>query len=281
MSLAKSSVTLLKALEKPRGVDTAPSTRKLQGPWNVGKINDPNRDAIPPKAEGAIRFVCLSDTHSHHTDLIPHLPDGDVLLHAGDFSNVGHESEIISFNDFLGKVQYKHKVVIAGNHDVPFHPDYYDATFANRWRMYHKQKLDSEKMKGLLTNCIYLEDDEVTVEGIRIYGSPWQPEFCDWAFNLHGPELEQIWKRIPTGSDIVMTHGPAYNHCDFTSNKERAGCSHLLKELTKRVMPKVHVSGHIHEGYGISRENGMLFMNASNCSLRYKAEHAPIVFDLV
>lgn len=130
---------------------------------------------------------------------------------------------------------------------MPFHKDYYNSTWSQKWKTWHPKKLDPDRIKSLLTNCVYLEDDEVIVEGIRIYGSPWMPEFGMWAFGLKDHELTEIWKRIPVGADVVVTHGPAHGQCDLNSRKEHAGCIHLLEELTNRVKPAVHVCGHIHE----------------------------------
>jgi hypothetical protein len=69
----------------------------------------------------------------------------------------------------------------AGNHDLTFDPDSYGATGV---RFGHQERYDCAEVKASLQNCTYLEDELVEIEGIRIYGSPWQPEFCDWAFNL-------------------------------------------------------------------------------------------------
>jgi len=136
------------------------------------------------------------------------------------------------------------------------------------------------EVKALLTNCTYLEDSEVTVKGIRIYGSPWQPEFCDWAFNMIcGDECKKIWKLIPRGIDVLLTHGPPYGHGDKTFSGVRTGCEELLHTI-QRTKPAVHIFGHIHEGYGISQDNGVYFINASICTLKYQPTQLPIVFDV-
>ena len=101
------------------------------------------------------------------------IPEGDVLLHTGDFTMRGNEQEVINFNQWLGSLPHKHKIVIAGNHELSFDPNFPKGKNGN-----------AEKMKALLTNCMYLEDSSVTVYGVKIYGSPYQPEFGNWAFPL-------------------------------------------------------------------------------------------------
>ena len=67
-----------------------------------------------------MRLVVISDTHGLH-DSIGSLPEGDVLVHAGDFMNSGFDLETIaSFNRWLRDQPFKHRVVCAGNHDRSF-----------------------------------------------------------------------------------------------------------------------------------------------------------------
>merc|ERR1719506_2303535 len=123
-----------------------------------------------------------------------------------------------------------HKIVIAGNHDVTFHADYYERA----WTRYHRKQADVNDTRALLTGptapCIYLEDSATEVLGYRVYGSPWQPEFCDWAFNLsRGEECARRWRAIPMSLDILITHGPPQGFGDITSSGIRAGCEDLRK----------------------------------------------------
>ena len=133
-----------------------------------------------------MKFVCLADTHCLHNKI--EVPDGDVLLHAGDFTMRGKEKNIRDFSDFLGKLPHEHKIVIAGNHDL----------------LFEKNPPVAQK---LLTNCTYLQDSFTVIEGLKIYGSPWQPWFYDWAFNLQrGAEIRAKWDLIPDDTDILLTH---------------------------------------------------------------------------
>jgi len=268
--------------------------KKVIGYWHVGEFANPNEKPTlmsrlgnafksqpklpPPKKPNCIRFVCVSDTHARHTKFPHPVPEGDVLLHAGDFTLNGGFSEVEHFNEWLGTLPHKHKVVIAGNHDVSFHPEYYE----KHWGAFHKKdKQNPEVIKKSLTNCTYLEDSETTIEGIRIYGSPWQPAFGGWAFNLErGKEIREKWDLIPENVDIVITHGPPSGRLGgITFDGTDAGCEDLKEVLVAR-KPLVHLCGHIHEGYGVREEGGILYINASICNLKYQPFRAPVVFDI-
>lgn len=207
-----------------------------------------------------LRVVLISDTHALHDEV--RVPDGDLLIHAGDFSNIGALEDVIAFNEFLGRLPHPHKVVIAGNHDFCF-------------------ERIPERARPLITAAHYLQDEEVTVAGLRIWGSPWQPEFMNWAFNLpRGEPLRQKWAQIPRGIDVLVTHGPPLGHGDLVAHRdERVGCADLL-EAVQRVRPRLHVFGHIHEGYGITQDAHTVFANASCCTLDYEPTNSPLVFDL-
>ncbi len=205
------------------------------------------------------RVVCLSDTHNRHRDL--EIPDGDLLVHAGDFTGRGRHDEIASFNAWLATLPHRHKIVIAGNHDFLF-------------------EREPEKARALITNAVYLEDSGTTAAGLRVWGSPWQPWFFDWAFNLpRGPALAEKWALIPEGVDILITHGPPRGILDRTSRGEAVGCADLRRELA-RVRPRLHVFGHIHEAYGTHREGGTTCVNAANCDEGYEPVQPPVVVDL-
>ncbi|KAM7164348.1 metallophosphoesterase MPPED2 isoform 2-T2 [Macrochelys suwanniensis] len=135
-------------------------------------------DPIPydtPKPTGHTRFVCVSDTHSR-TDGIQ-MPYGDILLHTGDFTELGLPSEVKKFNDWLGSLPYEYKIVIAGNHELTFDKEFMaDLVKQDYYRFPSVSKLkpeDFDNVQSLLTNSIYLQDSEVTVKGFRIYGAPW------------------------------------------------------------------------------------------------------------
>lgn len=166
------------------------------------------------------------------------------------------------------------KIVVAGNHDQMFetHP---------------------ERARTFLRHGKYLQDSETTLrpalfgrpwdEGwqVTVYGSPWQPRFYDWAFNLDrgSARLRAKWRAIPTNVDILVTHSPPYEIMDHDPRGGRSGCELLLDEL-KRIKPRLHVFGHLHGTHGVLKKDGIVFVNASICDERYGSRREPIVIDL-
>lgn len=206
-----------------------------------------------------VRIVAIGDTHGLHEGL--QVPEGEILVHAGDLTGYGELGQLRAFNAFLGGLPHPHKVVIAGNHDFCF-------------------ERQPREARALLTDCIYLQDQAVTLMGLRFYGSPWQPWFYDWAFNLpRGPELRAKWDLIPAATDVLITHGPPWGHGDRTDRGERVGCQGLL-EAVRRVRPALHLFGHIHEAYGLTREGRTVCVNASTCDARYRPVNPPVVLAL-
>lgn len=206
----------------------------------------------------ALRIVCLSDTHNLHDSL--DVPPGDVLIHAGDFTGRGRPEEIERFGAFLAGLPHRHKIVIAGNHDFLF-------------------ERDPARARELLGDVTYLEDAGARVDGLSVWGSPWQPRFHDWAFNLdRGAAIAAKWALVPDDVDVLVTHGPPFGVLDATFDGRRVGCEELDHAL-ERLRPKLHVFGHIHESYGARERASTLFVNASNCDLHYRIPHAPVVVD--
>lgn len=206
-----------------------------------------------------MRIVCISDTHMTHDKLV--IPDGDVLVHAGDLCGHGTVAEVERFDTFLATLPHRHKVVIAGNHDWCFERAPIEA-------------------RAALVHATYLQDSGVELDGIRFWGSPWQPEFLSWAFNLpRGAKLREKWDLIPEGTDVLVTHGPPFGIGDRCFDGREVGCPELLAAID-RIGPRLHVSGHIHEGYGERRRGQTLCINASSCDLRYRPVQPPIVVDL-
>lgn len=209
------------------------------------------------------RIVCISDTHLVHDQTRIEVPDGDILIHSGDATFRGSEWEVAKFNTWFSALPHKHKIFVAGNHDWLFQTD------------------PAVAQKLLSPSITYLEDSMVEVEGIKIWGAPWQPWFYDWAFNLQrGAEIKAKWDLIPEGIDVVVTHGPPKGYGDQVPSGERVGCEDLLDAL-KRVKAKLHVCGHIHLGHGLYKTpEGTIVANSSICDERYKGVNAPHVVDL-
>ncbi len=206
-----------------------------------------------------MKIVAISDTHGKHAKL--NLPEGDMIIHAGDVSSGGLISEIKPFLDWYGQLPYKYKVFIVGNHDF---------LAENNPTIFRKMIPD---------NLIYLEDSAVTIEGIKIWGSPITPWFYNWAFNRQrGNDIASYWAKIPTDTDILVTHGPAYNVLDKTTRGELTGCKDLLERIDE-IKPAFHIFGHIHEAYGVEKLNDTTFINASVLNLQYQLKNEPIVFE--
>lgn len=209
-----------------------------------------------------MRIVCISDTHLM-LDRIA-VPDGDVLIHAGDGMNRG--DEMGRYAEQLSALPHAHKVIIAGNHDWAF----------------QKEPALAKALLAIDKRVIYLQDEETTIDGILFYGSPWQPEFCNWAFNLprNGEALRHKWSQIPAGVDVLITHGPPFGYCDTVSPRPLSlGCE-LLRKAVDEKRPRFHVFGHIHDGYGTKSVGETTFVNASVCTEQYRPINAPIVFEL-
>jgi len=179
-----------------------------------------------------MKLVMTSDTHTRHRK-IRNLPEGDIFIHAGDFSNIGTlEPHILKdFNDWLGDLPYAHKIVICGNHELGF------------------DSLPKQSVQDMLSNCIYLDQDSVTIDGVKFYGEPRTPRFFDWAFNVDSHLMGNIWAKVPKDTDVLIAHGPPYAHGDKVSPQRRAGCRSMAQFLEQSHV-KLVICGHIHEDGG-------------------------------
>jgi len=220
-----------------------------------------------------MKIITISDSHGKHNEIPKEwLEPADMIIHAGDVSSRGYDQEMESFFIWFNSLdQYKYKIFIAGNHDFYFQ-DY--------------PKLSNNNVETFYKNIIYLQDKLVTIEGINIYGSPWQPRFYNWAFNLdRGDEIAKKWSLIPQKTDILITHGPAYGYLDQVYGQgEHLGCQDLYDKILE-VQPKVHICGHIHSGYGIIKPNNTIlpnttFINASLLNEQYLMAYKPITFEI-
>jgi len=199
-----------------------------------------------------VRFVIVSDTHNEIEKV--KIPEGDVFIHCGDATKwYNSNSDIQRFNEFLGKLPHAHKIVIAGNHD------------------YGLYESDVSKVVSKMTNCTYLQDSAVTIQGLKIWGTPWHEKRTMFhrasAFGVSEQIIKEKWAQIPTDIDILVTHQPPLNVLDLNHNGKNMGSSSLL-ESVKEKRPKVHLFGHNHEGHGAAQfddTNGeILFVNAAS-----------------
>jgi Icc-related predicted phosphoesterase len=222
-----------------------------------------------------MRITFISDTHTKHNQVTSSLPGGDVLIHAGDISSMGYRNEIQDFIKwFSGLENYKHKIFIAGNHD---------------WGFQTEPKA-TEHLLELNPGCEYLQDNLFLIgddtddyaDMVKVWGSPWQPEFYNWAFNLprQGWELGVHWNQIPEDTEILITHGPPFGHLDTVKSNPtfNTGCE-LLRERVDVVRPKIHVFGHIHTGYGYKFDGNTHFFNAAVLDEQYYFTQKPMTVD--
>jgi Icc-related predicted phosphoesterase len=225
------------------------------------------------------KITLISDTHGKHTQLTKDLPGGDILIHAGDFMNSGYyKTEAIEFFNWFDAINnYDTKVFIAGNHD-------------------RLMEDDPSWAQGYLTGyktIDYLQDEEIGIyhddlngehseDNIHIYGSPWQPEFYNWAFNLprNSDIMKEKWDAIPNNTDILVTHGPAFGFLDLPGfgTPMNVGCE-MLRYRIDELRPKIHVFGHIHGSYGYYYNGHTHFFNASVLNERYAYANLPFNFE--
>lgn len=221
---------------------------------NLGKvaINPPK---LPEKPEGWTRFVCISDTHSKSFPV----PNGDVLLHSGDLTNTGTTVDFEKTMGWLKGLPHKHKIIIAGNHDLTLASDWYDKNWDD-WH-YMRGKQDVATVRELVAGkdakaagIVYLQDEAYEFqakEGGRswsVYGSPWSPYFCGWAFNYHREDAEGLVGKFPK-VDLLLTHGPPAGIFDRTRSGDSPGCE-ALRDRLPELRPRLHLAGHIHEARG-------------------------------
>jgi Icc-related predicted phosphoesterase len=226
-----------------------------------------------------MKITFISDTHGKHNQLSKDLPGGDILIHAGDFMNSGYyKTEAIEFFKWFDSIKnYDNKIFIAGNHD-------------------RLMENEPETMLGELTGfktIDYLQDEEIGIyhddlngdhseDNIHIYGSPWQPEFYNWAFNLprNGKELKERWDVIPNNTDILVTHGPPFGFLDIPGHGTpmNVGCE-MLRYRIDELRPKIHVFGHIHGSQGYYFNGHTHFINASVLNERYMYTNTPLSFE--
>lgn len=211
-------------------------------------------------------IVALSDTHGLHARMAHAVPDGDILVHAGDFCGRGLIEEVLVFADWLAKFPHPGKLVTAGNHDRPVEE------FETECRAIFEER-----------GIRLLLGESAVIDGIRFFVSPCTPTFLNWHFMRdRGPDIRAEWEKIPEDTDVLITHGPPYGHGDLCppwkgAPPVHAGCFDLLARL-REVRPRFHVFGHIHGGHGVTASGEVpetVFLNASVCTESYSPVNPP------
>lgn len=234
-----------------------------------------------------MKIVCLSDTHSLHRSMLHNIPEGDVLIHAGDCTNMGRKNEVEEFVHWFQNIKgFDTKIFIAGNHDWAFqrvNEPHHLGDFDWFHNLMNEENLSQ-------SDVVYLEDSEFVINDprfsrpIKFYGSPWQPYFYDWAFNfkMDKSNTKEKWDQIPNDTDILITHGPPYLTRDFVEKwgiMQHVGCEFLRNRMLElNIALSVH--GHIHYSHGVELLNKTMVVNASICTEGYTPINKPIVIEL-
>ena len=140
-----------------------------------------------------MRLVCLADTHNLHYE-IP-IPDGDILIHAGDFTDAGTRNETNNFLKWLAQLPHQHKIIVPGNHDFFFEKN--------------------EQIATIHPSITLLINEGIEINGLYFWGSPMTPGLGNWAFlRDFGEEIAKTWNKIPKNTDVLITHTPPYGIMD-------------------------------------------------------------------
>lgn len=212
-----------------------------------------------------MKICCISDTHGKHNKLDMSKYPADVLIHAGDWT-AGRDIGLQETKDFLewfSKQPYNHKICIAGNHEI--------------------QVEAAADRITIPKDVIYLENSECTIDNIKFYGSPYSNEFCGWAFMEEEVNLSKIWAKIPEDTNVLITHGPAYDCHDTVARPygrdPHVGSTSLTKRKQMLTELRIHVCGHIHESSGVSGTNP-ININAAVLNEHYKMVNEPKVVEI-
>lgn len=202
-----------------------------------------------------MKILHLSDTHGLHKNLMS-LPEADVIVHSGDFTFAGSEEEAYDFMNWFCNLPYKHKIFIAGNHDMC---------------MYGADHID-----GLSRNVHYLYNNSVVIDGIKFYGIPMFMEDC-----MDG-NLDVFINNIPDDTDVLITHMPPKGTCDLANygkGPEHRGNA-TLAELLKKLHPTCHLFGHEHDAYGKTIKENVIYSNACVVDSRYNLINNPTIINI-
>ncbi len=202
-----------------------------------------------------IDILHLSDTHGQHKNL-KSLPEADVIVHSGDFTFAGSEEEAYDFMNWFCNLPYKHKIFIAGNHDMC---------------MYGADHID-----GLSRNVHYLYNNSVVIDGIKFYGIPMFMEDC-----MDG-NLDVFINNIPDDTNVLITHMPPKGTCDLANygkGPEHRGNA-TLAELLKKLHPTCHLFGHEHDAYGKTIKENVIYSNACVVDSRYNLINNPTIINI-
>ena len=215
-----------------------------------------------------MNILTFSDTHGQHRRIPQNwMPQADILAFGGDLTNFGNVEEALDFLTWFSELPYANKLFIAGNHDFCFDRTDYK---------YPKMERILQQFKTEHPDIYYLCDDEIIIDGIKFYGSPWQPWVDGRAFNLKTEEIRAKWEMIPKDVDVLITHGPVAGILD-EGWRGSEGCTELKEVIKTLPSLKLHICGHIHQGYGTKVEGSVAYINASTMDAKGNVVNKPII----
>ena len=197
-----------------------------------------------------MKILHISDTHGAHRRM-GELPEADVLVHSGDFTMTGSESEAIDFMNWFCDLPHKHKIFICGNHD---------------------ECLYGANIDGLDNNVHYLYNSGIEIDGIKFYGIP-----LFMGDSMFGKQ-KQFYEKIPGGTDVLITHCPPYGILDFDDDRNW-GSEELLSAVIK-LSPQAHLFGHIHKSHGIERIGSTIYSNSAIMNEDYTNLQLPNLIEI-
>jgi len=202
-------------------------------------------------------LTIISDTHQLHREV--DVPNGDILIHAGDWTMFSKSlSAIEDFNEWLGEQPHTQKLVIPGNHEFVLEAD--------------------PSRRSLLDNATVLIDEAITIDGLNFYGSPMTP-LCGGAFGRSLPEDRRIrWAKVPDDTHVLICHGPPYGVLDRSPGQEQhMGDPELLVRCKQLSNLRLVCFGHVHGAYGMEERDSVLYVNAALMGTEGALDHSPVV----
>ncbi len=215
-----------------------------------------------------MKIVALSDTHTMQNKI--EIPDGEILIHAGDAGNLGKFEEYYEIGRWFEslKDRFQYRIIVPGNHDQ---------AFQNNAENVLRQWFDDD--------VICLIDDEVQLFGYKFYGCPWMPQFYNWAFMMPESELAAVYAKIPDDTEILITHSPPFGILDkpagngFESHR-RCGSQALYDRVKQLPKLKHHIFGHLHYSYGTEKIGDVSFHNVASLNENYRVQNPPQVIEV-
>ena len=214
------------------------------------------------------KIICVSDSHGCTQEIINgkkvdlQIPDGDVLIHAGDFSAQGTFDDVLYLNSFLGKLPHKRKYILAGNHDLAVEKDF-------------------NASQALLTNAILLTHHAFRIGDIPCFATSYQPFYKGWAFNIKDDsERKRLFDQIPKDTVLLVSHAPPFGYLDKGFQDPHVGDRALLARIKELKHLRYVISGHLHSSYNCIEENGITYINCSLLDDRYQLKNKPIILEI-